>query len=65
MTKERVAIKMKPKEVENWLGVSRTTIYRWRLNDGMPSIKLKKNGSVRFDMHDVDLWMKRRDSQDG
>lgn len=45
-------------QLENILGVSHMTLYRWR-NDGLPFIKKGKN--VRFKLSDVETWLETND----
>lgn len=45
-------------QLENILGVSHMTLYRWR-NDGLPFIKKGKN--VRFKLSDVETWLEEND----
>jgi len=45
-------------QLENILGVSHMTLYRWR-NDGLPFIKKGKN--VRFKLSDVEAWLEEND----
>ena len=37
-------------------GVTRQAIYKWRKN-GLPTVVWKKNGTVRYNMEDVIMWL--------
>ena len=37
-------------------GVTRQAIYKWRKN-GLPTVVWKKNGTVRYNMEEVIMWL--------
>ena len=44
------------KELEQYLGVSRNTIYSWIWLKKIPYVKMGK--LVRFDLREIDIWVK-------
>lgn len=51
---------IKTNEILEYLGVSRTTLYRLR-QDGLPSQRLR--GTLVFKISEVDDWIKKQDTQ--
>lgn len=45
------------KDVANILGVKQSTLYSWVTNGSVPSYKL--NGLIRFDLEEIEEWVKR------
>ncbi len=45
------------KEVAKILGVKQSTLYSWVNNGSVPSYKL--NGLLRFDLEEIEEWVKR------
>ena|SRR3972149_10399942 len=45
------------KEVAKILGVKQSTLYSWVNNGSVPSYKL--NGLLRFDLEEIEEWLKR------
>ena len=43
------------------LGVTRQAIYKWRKN-GLPTVVWKKNGTVRYNMEDVIMWLNENEA---
>ena len=46
------------KELQEYLKISRPTIARWRKEEGLPYYKFQ--GSVRFDLDEIDEWLKNK-----
>ena len=42
-------------------GVTRQAIYKWRKN-GLPTVVWKKNGTVRYNMEDVIMWLNENEA---
>jgi excisionase family DNA binding protein len=49
------------KELMEKLKVKRNTIYQLRKEASLPTIKLGR--TIRFDENEVDIWLKRRQTQ--
>lgn len=44
------------KEVMEFLGVSRKTLYRYKMEKGLPEYKINKTTS-RYDMNEIKAWL--------
>lgn len=45
-------------EVSSWLKVSKNTVYKWVLDDRIPSVKI--GGKRRFEPCEIRKWIKRK-----
>lgn len=50
-------MKLTIKELEKMLGVTPMTLYRWRMQEGMPYHKDESNGSVYFLKSEALEWV--------
>ena len=51
---------IRPRECAEKIGVSRTTLHRWRKRHGFPIAFRLGDNSVAFDEHEVDAWLASR-----
>ena len=51
---------IRPRECAEKIGVSRTTLHRWRKRPGFPVAFRLGDNSVAFDEHEVDAWLASR-----
>lgn len=52
-----------PAELADWLGVPRSTVYRWRADGYGPSV-VKIGKHLRYDPDDVEAWLKAQHADD-
>lgn len=45
-------------ELSEYLNISRHTLYSWVSRKKIPYLKI--SGTLRFDMHDIDKWLKEK-----
>ena len=51
---------IRPRECAEKIGVSRTTLHRWRKRPGFPVAFRLGDNSVAFDEYEVDAWLASR-----
>lgn len=47
-------------ELATWLNISRPQVYRLLNEAGLPAVRLRDGGDLRFDLRDVEEWLKSR-----
>lgn len=54
---------MSAKEAVKYLGISRSTLYQWRANEGMPEPSTV-GGRVYYDRIKIDEWLESKNVKD-